>query len=51
MIKPTELLRDLFISWVKFRNVWVTISGDSSRFTKRDAVDFRLQGIGEILYC
>ena len=51
MIKPTELLRDLFMSWARFRNVRVTISGDSSSFTERDAVYFQLQGIGEILYC
>ena len=51
MIKPTELLRDLFMSWVKFRNVRVTISGNSAIFTKRNVVYFRLQGIGEILYC
>ena len=51
MIKPTELLRDLFMSWVKFRNVWVTISGNSASFTKRYAVYFQLQGVGEILYC
>ena len=50
VIKPTELLRDLFMSWVKFRNVWVTISGNPVSFTKRDVVYFQLQGIGEILY-
>ena len=49
MIKPTELLRDLFMSQVKFENVWGTISGNSATFPKGDVVDFRVQGM--LRYC
>ena len=49
MIKPTELLRDLFMSRVKFENVWATISGNSATFSMRDVVNFRVQGM--VRYC
>ena len=49
MIKPTELLRDLFMSRVKFENVRGTISGNSATFPKGDVVYFRLQGM--VRYC
>ena len=49
MIKPTELLRDLFMSQVKFKNVQGTISGNSATFPKRDVVNFQVQGM--VRYC
>ena len=49
MIKPTELLRDLFMSRVEFENVRGTISGNSATFSKRDVVNFRVQGM--VRYC
>ena len=49
MIKPTELLRDLFMYRAKLENVWGTISGNSANFTKRDVVYFWLQG--KVRYC
>ena len=49
MVEPTELLRDLLMSRVKFENVWGTISGNSATLPKRDAVNFRAQGM--VRYC
>ena len=49
MIKPTELLWDLFMSQVKFENVRGTISGNSATFPKRDVVNFWVQGV--VRYC
>ena len=49
MIKPTQLLRDLFMSRVEFENVRGTISGNSATFSKRDVVNFWVQGM--VRYC
>ena len=39
MIKPTELLRDLSMSRVKFKTVQGTISGGSATFPQRDSAN------------
>ena len=49
MIKPTELLRDLFMYRAKLENIRGTISGNSANFTKRDVVNFRVRGM--VRYC